>query len=60
MATSRARMMQAARRLERSNDGLAAIARDVGYNAEFAFNRAFHRELGMPPGEYRKRHARAG
>jgi hypothetical protein len=35
-----------------------AIAERVGYRWEFAFNRAFHRALGAPPGAYRKEHGR--
>jgi transcriptional regulator GlxA family with amidase domain len=51
---TRVRMLHAARRLEGTDDGLAAIARDVGYVSEFAFNRAFRRQFGVPPGTYRK------
>jgi transcriptional regulator GlxA family with amidase domain len=54
---TRARMLRAARSLESTDEGLAAIARDVGYTSEFAFSRAFRREFGVPPGEYRKRQA---
>jgi AraC-like DNA-binding protein len=32
---------------------MAAIAAQVGYESEAAFNRAFSRELGMPPARYR-------
>ena len=38
---------------------LAEIARDVGYTSEFAFNRAFQRARGVPPGRYRHAAARA-
>lgn len=51
---ARARLREAARRLERSTASLAEIAADVGYGSEFAFNRAFRRELGVPPGRYRE------
>jgi AraC-like DNA-binding protein len=51
---TRVRMLQAARKLERTTDGLAAIAREVGYTSEFAFNRAFRRAFSVPPGEYRR------
>jgi AraC-like DNA-binding protein len=54
---TRARMLRAARSLESTDEGLAAIAREVGYTSEFAFSRAFRREFGVPPGEYRKRQA---
>lgn len=53
-----ARLREAARRLRGSGDGLAAIAVAVGYQSEFAFNRAFRRRFGVPPGEFR-RQARA-
>jgi len=33
---------------------LADVARAVGYTSEFAFNRAFQRARGVPPGKYRK------
>jgi AraC-like DNA-binding protein len=32
---------------------VAEIAADVGYESEAAFNRAFKREFGQPPGRYR-------
>ena len=34
---------------------LLQLASDVGYESEAAFNRAFKREFGLPPGQYRKR-----
>jgi AraC-like DNA-binding protein len=51
---ARARMQEASRLLRGSDDGLAAIAGRVGYESEFAFNRAFRRAFGEPPGEYRR------
>lgn len=51
---TRARMQEASRLLRRSDEGLAAIAGRVGYESEFAFNRAFRRAFGAPPGEYRR------
>jgi AraC-like DNA-binding protein len=36
---------------------VAAIARRVGYDAEEAFNRAFKRSYGRPPGSWRAGHA---
>ncbi|HEX4475474.1 MAG TPA: AraC family transcriptional regulator [Polyangiaceae bacterium] len=54
---TRARMTRAAQRIETSDDGLAAVAHDLGYSSEFAFSRAFRRQYGVPPGEYRRRHA---
>jgi AraC-like DNA-binding protein len=53
---TRARLQEAARQLVASGDGLAGIAAAVGYSSEFAFNKAFRREFGLPPGQYRKRH----
>jgi AraC-like DNA-binding protein len=50
---TRWRLQLAARTLERSSRGVAEIAADVGYESEAAFNRAFKREFGMPPGRYR-------
>jgi AraC-like DNA-binding protein len=52
---TRARMQDAARRLLATGDGLASIAGAIGYSSEFAFSKAFRREFGMPPGQYRKR-----
>jgi transcriptional regulator GlxA family with amidase domain len=51
---ARARMQEASQLLRTSDDGLAAIAAHVGYESEFAFNRAFRRAFGTPPGEYRR------
>jgi AraC-like DNA-binding protein len=39
--------------------GVGAVARRVGYDAEEAFSRAFKREHGVPPSDWR-RHAGAG
>jgi AraC-like DNA-binding protein len=36
---------------------LAQIAKSVGYTSEFAFNRAFQRARGVPPGRYRRARA---
>ena len=52
---TRLRMQEAAHALREGQGGLAAIAGRVGYESEFAFNRAFRREMGVPPGEYRRR-----
>jgi len=38
---------------------LAAVAAQVGYNSEAAFNRAFKREFGMPPAGWRKNRSKA-
>lgn len=48
------RMDLAARRLRSSSDPIGEIAREVGYSSEYAFNRAFTRHRGEPPGRYRR------
>jgi AraC-like DNA-binding protein len=53
---TRWRLQLAARSLERTSRGVAEIAADVGYDSEAAFNRAFKREYGQPPGRYRSDH----
>ena len=53
---TRWRLQLAARSLEMTSRGVAEIAADVGYESEAAFNRAFKREFGQPPGEYRRQH----
>jgi transcriptional regulator GlxA family with amidase domain len=53
---TRWRLELAARSLERTSRGVADIAADVGYESEAAFNRAFKREFGQPPGRYRSEH----
>ena len=53
---TRWRLQLAARSLERTSRGVAEIAADVGYESEAAFNRAFKREFGQPPGRYRSEH----
>ncbi|MGH9773278.1 MAG: cupin domain-containing protein [Candidatus Acidiferrales bacterium] len=50
---TRVRLESAARSLERTSRGIAEIAASVGYESEAAFNRAFKREFGHPPGRYR-------
>ncbi len=51
---ARLRMDVAAERLLDSDASLAEIAREVGYDSEFAFNRAFKRHRGLPPGVFRR------
>ncbi len=48
-----ARLLQDDSRAERA---IVQVAMDVGYESESAFNRAFKREFGLPPGQFR--HAR--
>jgi AraC-like DNA-binding protein len=50
---TRLRINAATRRLRSSDDKLSAIAADAGYESVSAFNRAFKRQVGMTPGEYR-------
>jgi len=49
------RMQVAAALLHGSDAALAEVARRVGYESEFAFNRAFKRHYAVPPGVYRQR-----
>jgi AraC-like DNA-binding protein len=48
------RMQLAHRELRQSVDSLAKIAERVGYHSEPAFNRAFKRVVGVPPGAVRR------
>jgi AraC-like DNA-binding protein len=50
---SRLRMQLAAHRLRQTTEPIAMVARSVGYTSEYAFNRAFARHSGQPPGRYR-------
>lgn len=56
---TRWRLQLAARSHERTSRGVAEIAADIGYESEAAFNRAFKREFGLPPGRYRTDHRSA-
>jgi AraC-like DNA-binding protein len=47
------RMTLAARLLRAGEDPLSTIAERVGYSNEYAFSKAFRRELGMAPSRYR-------
>jgi len=51
---TRWRMQLAARLLERPGAGLAQVAAEVGYESEAAFNRAFKKCVGAPPGAWRR------
>lgn len=48
------RMQRAAALLFAGDARLTEVAARVGYQSEFAFNRAFRRHYGVPPGQYRK------
>jgi AraC-like DNA-binding protein len=54
------RMQLATRLLERQGVGLAQVAAEVGYESEAAFNRAFKKYVGEPPGAWRRGRARQG
>jgi AraC-like DNA-binding protein len=51
------RLQRAAHLLERQSVSVAEAAASVGYESEAAFNRAFKRQVGMPPGGWRKARA---
>lgn len=48
------RLQVAARLLLRENMNIAQAATAVGYESEAAFNRAFKRRMGVPPGVWRR------
>ena len=48
------RMQPAARQMENPQVSLAQIAADVGYESEAAFQRAFKKVVGVPPGLWRR------
>lgn len=50
---TRWRLHLAANALAKTSRSVAEIAAQVGYESEAAFNRAFKREFGEPPGRYR-------
>jgi AraC-like DNA-binding protein len=52
---SKQRLRFAAQRLRTSHEPVARIALEAGYESEAAFNRAFKRELGLPPAAWRAR-----
>jgi AraC-like DNA-binding protein len=51
---TRWRLQLAAKELVTATKPMIAIASQVGYESEAAFNRAFKREFGMPPSSWRK------
>jgi AraC-like DNA-binding protein len=51
---ARWRLQLAARLLEQSNMSIAQAGAEVGYETEAAFNRAFKKFVGVPPGLWRK------
>lgn len=52
---ARWRLQLAARKLQTTQNTIVQVASDVGYESEAAFNRAFKREFGLPPAQYRKK-----
>lgn len=53
------RLQLAARLLERPGKSIAQAAAEVGYESEAAFNRAFKKQVGVPPGQWRRTRAAA-
>jgi AraC-like DNA-binding protein len=53
------RMQLASRLLEQPGMPIEAIAEEVGYRSEAAFNRAFKNIVGQPPGVWRRAQGRA-
>jgi AraC-like DNA-binding protein len=49
------RMHLARQMLSEGNGSLAEVAERVGYESEYAFNRAFKRQVGEPPALWRKK-----
>lgn len=49
------RMTTAGRLLREDDLPLRQVAQRAGYTSEFAFAKAFKREYGVPPGQYRRR-----
>lgn len=52
----RMRLHRAAVRLRRSDDSIAAVALDCGFDDLSTFNRQFRRTTGLTPGAYRAQH----
>jgi AraC-like DNA-binding protein len=51
---ARWRLQLAGRLLERPDVSIAQVGAEVGYESEAAFNRAFKKFVGVPPGTWRK------
>jgi AraC-like DNA-binding protein len=49
-------MQLAARLLADGAAKVSAVGRDVGYDSEAAFSRAFKKVAGVPPAQWRARH----
>lgn len=50
------RLQLAANLLQRQRMSIAQAAAEVGYESEAAFNRAFKKQVGVPPGAWRRSH----
>jgi AraC-like DNA-binding protein len=57
---ARWRLTLGAHKLTTTSNSVAAIAGDVGYESESAFNRAFKREFGLPPARFRSQSQSVG
>jgi AraC-like DNA-binding protein len=57
---ARWRLQLAARLLQTTQQSVLQVASEVGYDSEAAFNRAFKREFGVPPGQFRKSSGQPG
>jgi AraC family transcriptional regulator, alkane utilization regulator len=53
------RMQKASDFLRQGDEPLEAIAERIGYESSAAFSKAFKREMGLPPGLYRKAQVRS-
>jgi AraC-like DNA-binding protein len=51
------RLQLASRMLQSTGRTALEVALEVGYESESSFNRAFKREFGLPPAQFRKRQA---
>jgi AraC-like DNA-binding protein len=54
------RLQTAAKMLQTTQKTIIQVALDVGYESEAGFNRAFRREFGLPPAQYRHKLTRRG
>jgi AraC-like DNA-binding protein len=48
------RLQLAANLLKQERLSIAQVASEVGYESEAAFNRAFKKQVGVPPGAWRR------
>ncbi len=51
---TRHRLQQAQQLLQHPSQSIAQISAQVGYSSEAAFNKAFRRQFGVPPGAFRQ------